>query len=66
MHYIFLRIDTLNDLHATRIINHSKSMSFMLNADELYVFEVVPPYYDAEFSLITNILIFIVNLFYLH
>lgn len=51
---------------ATRIINHSKSMSFMLNADELYVFEVVPPYYDAEFSLITNILIFIVNLFYLH
>lgn len=51
---------------ATRIINHSKSMSFMLNADRLYVFEVVPPYYDAEFSLITNILIFIVNLFYLH
>ena len=50
---------------ATRIINHSKCMSFMLNADKFYVFGVVPPY-GAEFSLITNILIFIVNLFYLH
>ena len=50
---------------ATRIINHGKSMPFMSNADKLYVFVVVSPY-DTEFSLITNILIFTVNLFYLH